>query len=120
MGVRFAQLWSYVKRCLRQYDLLHLSQWTPVTSGVLISVLQLGSAHCCSWVRMFGFAERGVLLVGPRLAAARLRAHSPALGHSCAVSVRWSKQNFLEDVLVRSSLGQMVLRDMPTLCNSRI
>lgn len=72
-----------------------------MTRGVLINVLQLGSAHCCSWVKILGFAERGTLLFGPWLAAARLRAHSPALGQSCVVSIRWSRQNLLDGVLVR-------------------
>jgi hypothetical protein len=76
-----------------------------VTRGVLMRVLQLGSAHCCSWVRMLGFAERGELLLGPWFRAARLRAHSPALGHSWEVSLRWSRQNFLGRVLVRLALG---------------
>jgi hypothetical protein len=112
-GTRLLQLCSYVKRCLRQYDRLHLSQCTPVTRGVLISVLQAGSAHCCSWVKMFGFAERGTLLLGPWLAAARLRAHSPALGHSCVVSDRWSRQNLLGVVLVRLRLGDSGVRNVP-------
>lgn len=75
-----------------------------MTRGVLISVLQLGSVHCCSWVKMLGFAERGTLLFGPWLAAARLRAHSPALGQSCVVSLRWSRQNLLERMSVRLCL----------------
>jgi hypothetical protein len=32
----------------------------------------------------------------PRFKAARFAAHSPALGHSWEVSVRWSRQNLLE------------------------
>lgn len=96
-GVRFEQSCSYVKRCFRQYDLRHLSQCTPVTRGVLMRVLQLASEHCCSCVSMLGREAKGVFVlgVGPRFASARFRAHSPALGHECAVSVLWSPQNFL-------------------------
>jgi hypothetical protein len=45
---------------------------------------------------MLGFA---VVVVdwGPRFKAARFAAHSPALGHSCEVSVRWSRQNLLAE-----------------------
>lgn len=70
-----------------------MSQRTPVTRGVLMRVLQLTWAHCCSCVRML------VFWVGAedwRFASARRRAHSPALAHWWAVSVRWSRQNLLQ------------------------
>lgn len=77
---------------------MHFSQWMPGTRDVLISVLQEGSEHCCSCVRMFGLGREGVVEV--LVEGFRLRAHSPALGQLCALSVRWSRQYFLWRMLV--------------------
>lgn len=83
-------------RCLRQYRLLQSWQWTPVTRGVSIKVLQLGSEHCCSCVRTVGLGEGFEAEL--RFCCSRFRrAHSPACVHECAVSVRWSRQNLLGD-----------------------
>lgn len=41
---------------------------------------------------MLGFGVKGIREGGPWFACAFLRAHSPALGHACADSVRWSPQ----------------------------
>jgi hypothetical protein len=43
---------------------------------------------------MFGLGRKGVV-VKVLFAWALRRAHSPALGQLCALSVRWSKQYFL-------------------------
>ena len=61
---------------------------------VWIRALQLGSAHCCSWVRMLGRAgvrEEVVCCCD----SVRLRAQAPAWGQEWEVSVRWSRQNLL-------------------------
>ena len=76
----------------------------PGTREVLIRVLHDGSEHCCSWVRMLGLGRKGVD-VEVLFACVLLRAHSPALGQLCALSVRWSRQYFLLNVLACASFG---------------
>ena len=58
-----------------------------------MSVLQDGEEHCDSWIRMLGFGVEGV--EDAEAFWRRSRAHSPALAHAWAVSVRWSRQKVL-------------------------
>lgn len=60
-----------------------------------MKVLQLGLEHCCA-VESVGLVVDGRVVEEEDdvFCAARLRAHAPGLGHSCASSVRWSRQNF--------------------------
>jgi len=62
---------------------------------------------------MFGREGIGFDVVGPRFAAAFRRAHAPASGHWCAVSERWSKQYFLDHVLVVAALIAVGIGDVP-------
>jgi hypothetical protein len=55
-----------------------------------MNVLHVGLLHCTA----FEWSGRGVEVfeARPTLLRRLLLAHSPARGHLCAVSVRWSRQ----------------------------